>query len=65
MLNPDLVDDELMLVITYAPQRGQLTYDDGSPQGKYLGVGELFTMDDLSYKRIVYTRNAGKFEVER
>ena len=59
----DSVDDELMLVITYAPQRGQLTYDDGTPQGKYLAVGELFTMDDLSYKRIVYTRNAGKFSV--
>ena len=57
----DSVDKELILVITYAPQRGQLRYDDGSPTGTYLSVGDFFTMDDLFYNRIIYERNAGKF----
>ena len=49
-----------MLVITYAPVRGQLTMDDGTSAGAYLTVGDLFTMEDLSYNRIIYTRNAGE-----
>ena len=57
----DSVDKELMLVITYAPQRGKLYYDDGSASGQYLDVGDLFTMDDLSYNRIIYTRNSGMY----
>ena len=56
----DSIDKELILVITYASQRGQLRYDDGSPTGTYLSVGDFFTMDDLFYNRIIYERNAGK-----
>ena len=40
------------------PQRGQLRYDDGSPTGTYLSVGDFFTMDDVFYNRIIYERNA-------
>ena len=39
---------------------GDLKLDDGTPEGQYLSSGDIFTMDELSFNRIIYTRKEGK-----
>ena len=56
----DSVDKDLMFVITYPPRCGDLKLDDGTPDGQFLSIGDVFTMDQLSSNRIVYTRQDGK-----
>ena len=59
MADLDSVDEELMLVITYPPRMGDLKLDDGTPEGKFLSVGDVFTMEDLSFNKIIYSRKPG------
>ena len=61
----DSVDEELMLVITYPPRMGDLKLDDGTPEGKFLSVGDVFTMEDLSFNKIIYTRKPGEISKEK
>lgn len=59
----DSSDKDLMMIVSYPPSLGDLKLDDGTPEGKSLSVGDLFTMDHLSYNRIIYTRREGTFPI--